>query len=170
MDAYYEDDTGFYFFECKCHEQFDSHPINLRTSYFSQGLIVDSLKEEDFLEKDKPIDDRLYNVIKPSAFGINKGNPRFDIKQFLTHIMGIQNKIKDSDKPATLIYYYFIPKNVKKNKAIESIIDELESEIKTIFNAPFFEQCRQRIKFKLYVQYSERVETANGSNVKIIIE
>ena len=126
MDAYCETDKEVCFFECKCHEQFDGHPIVLSESYFNKGLIVD-----DVFKDQKPINYReavkkdgemvKYPIYSSTVFdGID--NPRFDIKQLLTHLMGIKKKMeKVNDKKARLIYFYFIPDKVRKNSQIEDI-------------------------------------------------
>ncbi len=161
MDAFYEDELSGYFFECKCHEQFDSHKIMLRKTYFDSDRIVTKIDKKYYLECN---DDKYYKI-NPSAFGL-VDNPRFDIKQFMTHIMGIQKWIEKNKKKAVLIYFYFIPDNVLEEDDIKEVINVLEEEISTIFCHSFFKQHASNIEFKLFFQTSECVEEATIKNTK----
>lgn len=172
MDAYYEAKEEICFFECKCHEQFDSHEIKLAESYFGKGLIVDQIfAGKDFIGLKEKSDDgkeTLYRKYSPSIFGVSE-NPRFDIKQLLTHIMGIRERMKkEPSKKARLIYFYFIPKAVEANKDLQQIIDLLEEETKTIFK--FVKRYVNDISFNLYFQRSNTVTTAQNNNVEEIIK
>ena len=171
MDCYYEDDEELVCFECKCHEQFDDHNIVLAESYFKDDRIVTKIAEKYYVEKhmlkkDKKGNPHYYNVISPAFVGLPE-NPRFDIKQFLTHIMGIQARLeKLNRKKVRLIYYYFIPDGVLENKEIKKVIDQLYCEIKTVFSSDFVKRYASNIQFELFVQFSKTVETASRTNTK----
>lgn len=175
MDAYYESDDNFYFFECKCHEQFDKHKLELSNAYFDKNLIVDKIDKKYFLENitkknKKTGKDTVYRKYDPAVFGLPP-NPRFDIKQFLTHIMGIESRIKDeikkgkTIKEVKLMYFYFIPDAALNDKEIKDIIATLTSEVRIAFDA-LKKLCDIDIKFELYIQHVERVETASKANVR----
>lgn len=164
MDAYYENDSDCYFFECKCHEPFDYHIIKLSPDYFKKDRIVTKIDKKYYLEPS------YYGqtIIDPKAFGLDE-NPRFDVKQFLTHIMGIQNRMATKKgKKAHLIYFYFIPDKVREDKEINEIIEQLLAETKILFNHEFFKQNAKEIEFSLYIMHSDVVEPANCNNTRKI--
>ena len=178
MDCYYEDGDAIVCFECKCHEQFDDHKFELSEAYFNKERIVTKIQENYILERHKPYEitdkngvKRIYyhNVINPKVVGLT-GNPRFDVQQFFTHIMGIQARLKKTNKrKARLIYFYFIPDNAQKgNDEICNVIKKLYSEIKTVFNSQFVTENIDNISFELYVQYSDVAKTAEQANTKHI--
>lgn len=178
MDAYYESDGGYYFFECKCHEQFDGHKLQLSDSYFGKGLIVDKIQPSYFLKdvykkNSKTGKISKYREYDPAAFGLPK-NPRFDIKQLLTHVMGTQSRLKsemekgNKIREAKLIYFYFIPDAALQNEHIKQVIDQLYVEARLAFES-VRKMCDFIIQFELYVFHGDKVETASKSNVKKII-
>ena len=158
MDAFYDAEDYELYFECKCHEMFDYHPIELSTKYFSDNLLrskeLKVIKETEFKK-----------VIDPVSFGIttDKTNLIFDIKQLLTHLMGIQQNKK---KKAKLIYFYFIPDAIEKNEVFTSKIQGLYSEAKKIFTCDFIQEFikDKEIEIELYVQTSNIVENATREN------
>ena len=83
MDAYAKTNKREYFFECKCHEMFDVHTLKLSKKYFGtdKDLVVDHIPQQYLTIEGGMI------AIDPSAFGVE--NTVFDIKQLLTHLMGI---------------------------------------------------------------------------------
>lgn len=103
------------FFECKCHEIFDYHPIKLSKRYFdsSKDLITKYIPKKYLTIKDK------YITINSVVFGVT--NFAFDIKQLLTHLMGIACNKKA--KKCDLIYFYAFPdmKDIQNNKIIALI-------------------------------------------------
>lgn len=175
MDCYLECENELCCFECKCHEQFDEHTIGLAVSYFKKDRIVLKIPEEFIVEKNKKVNKSIQHIISSKAFGINE-NPMFDIKQLLTHIMGIQarqEKIRHSkekrDIPARLIYFYFIPdKVVNSSSDVNDAINQLYKEIETVFNCQIIKENIKNITLELYVQFSDKVETATKNNVRKI--
>lgn len=175
MDAFYENEGNYYFFECKCHEQFDNHKLKLSDSYFDKNLIVDKIDKSFFIQNIHKVNKKTgktstYREYSPGAFGL-PSNPRFDIKQFLTHIMGIESKIKSEIekgikiKDVKLIYFYFIPDSALKNDDIRNVISTLFSEVRIAFTS-LKRICSTDIKFELYVEYGNKVETASKNNVR----
>lgn len=179
MDAYYQDDDGgYYFFECKCHEQFDEHPLLLSVSYFDKGLIVDRIDSSFFIRNKTKTNKKtgkisIYREYDPSCFNLSM-NPRFDIKQLLTHTMGIQSKIQHEKRlnkkvrEIKLIYFYFIPDKVRSNADINSVINSMIEDARKAFSS-LKEKLETEITFELYVQYSDCVETAAKNNTKRVI-
>ena len=169
MDCFIEDENDSYFFECKCHEQFDSHLIDLSTSYFREGLICSNIKDS-YVEKELLKNTTTYKRVSPSLFGVGK-SPRFDIKQLLTHIMGIKEKMKKEgiNKKAHLCYFYFIPEKALVNKKINSTIEKLIEEAKTVFSSEFIRQHAPEIDLRLYIQFTDTVEKADSTNVRRVI-
>ena len=123
-DAYAKTIKREYFFECKCHEMFDAHTIKLSKKYFGtdKDLVVDYIPKEYLKEDNGMID------INPSIFDVTE--TIFDIKQLLTHLMGIAcNKVK---KECDLIYYYSFPmeKDIEDERIKEVISKVKEDSIK----------------------------------------
>ena len=163
MDAYVEDgEGGYYFFECKCHEFFDDHDILLSPSYFGKGLIVDCLKDHRL----PPHKGDAYPRYSPALFGLEE-NPRFDLKQLLTHVMGIQARIDSlqrQGKPireVKLIYFYFIPDAVLVDPEIKTTVDRLWNEVRTVFASPLLPKD---IRFECHAMTCDNATRADRSN------
>ena len=145
MDAYAEGKKKDYFFECKCHEMFGVHPLRLSKKYFASplGLIVKDIPKE-YLREDKGMIE-----INPLAFGVS--DTLFDIKQLLTHLMGIA--CHNPHKESVLIYYYSFPLEEDiRDERIVSIINKTKLDAITIFNSPIIQKYCQRnhISLRLY--------------------
>lgn len=174
MDAYYMGEEEEYFFECKCHEQFDDHPIELAASYFDKDLLVCRIpKGYVHGPKTKKVNGKnwRYFEVDQEAFGLDK-RALFDIKQLLTHLMGIDKK--HQKKHAKLIYFYFIPAIVRKeNAAIDDLTNRLIEEIKTVFASDiiqgFLHNEKRDIELELYFLTSDDVQTASQDNVERIL-
>ena len=161
IDAYYEDGNGgYYFFECKCHEVFDRHYIKLSHSYFKDDLLVKRVFKEE-----TNINTKVNQCLK---YTINKRNYRFDIKQFLTHIMGIESSISSNAREIKLIYLYFLPDKSLEIQGVKDFVEELEREAKSVF-AYFKNKTKLNLIFELYVQYCDKMETATKNNTKCLI-
>ena len=172
MDCYYVDDDELVCFECKCHEQFDNHDIKLAESYFKNDRLVSKIDEKYIIgrveEEDKRGKKYFKKVIDPKVVCLSS-NPRFDVKQFFTHLMGIQKRLRELKKQkARLIYYYFIPNEVLKNEKIKAVIDDLYSDIRKVCNSQFIKDNVKKISIELYVQFSNVVESASGDNTEKI--
>ena len=157
MDAYFNGDDYELFFECKCHEFFDSHAVTLSKAYeselarFSPSLIDDRYKSPLIGKDGNQITDKKGNplyeyAISPVEFGIDplpkNVNLLFDVKQLITHLMGIKShqvRAKTRDvKRAKLIYLYFIPheaRNAQTHPEIAQLVDELLIQAQTIFHS-----------------------------------
>ena len=103
-------------------------PCLLYTSYWDH--IYGVKNDFGFPVLDKTKSDHF--EIPLSVFNIENKSSRFDIKQFLCHLMGIASQ---SQNKAMLVYLFFKPKTDHVNQAeeIEKVFAELSEEIKNIF-------------------------------------
>lgn len=131
LDAYIENPSCDCYIEAKCHEIFDSHKIEFKNKYW------------DIFQKNESLHIILENVtqheetfeISRSVLGLSDEHLRFDVKQFICHLLGIACQSKG--KPAKLIYLFFKPENDdEKTKArIDDVFDELKNEIDSLFTS-----------------------------------
>ena len=131
LDAYIENPSCSCYIEAKCHEIFDSHKIEFKNKYW------------DIFRKDKSFGCVLENVIRHdetfelsgNVFNLSDAHLRFDVKQFICHLLGIANQAKG--KQAKLVYLFFKPKSndEKVNARIDEVFDELRDEIDSIFTS-----------------------------------
>ena len=155
MDAYAFDGKREYFFECKCHEMFDHHHLNLSKQYFSTGLclIVNHIRDEFLKEEGGEL------LFDPKAFG--EADTLFDIKQLLTHLMGIvcNRKTQETD----LIFYYNLPKEEDIRAVVEDpvvrdaileVVKKTTADAIKIFESPIIKDyCKARnITLRLFVK------------------
>lgn len=162
LDAYIKDSTCDYYIEAKCHEIFDSHKIEFKNKYW------------DIFERDKSFHGALTKVIKKKdtfelpkeLFGITENHLRFDVKQFICHLLGIAHQSKG--KCAELIYLFFKPKCNQANVStqIDEIFDELQREIEAIFNSSLIKDfCENhQIKLNVIIQNSDVMQKLNNDN------
>ena len=159
MDAYAKTTKREYFFECKCHEMFDIHSLILSKKYFGTGrdLVVDYIPKQYLKEDGGMI------AIDPSAFGVK--DTVFDIKQLLTHLMGIAcNKIR---KECDLIYFYSFPMEQDiENKRLIEVIDKVKNDAIKIFESKIImNYClKHNITLRMYGHHSAYHHAANDSN------
>lgn len=163
MDAYSISQTEECFFECKCHEMFDKHRIILRKDYFNKGLIVDQIPNEFIKDLGS-----VYEV-SPKAFGLEE-NSWFDVKQLLTHLMGVS--LNRKRKKTKLIYYYEVPLHVNFNEFYE-MRNALYKEIRQLFLCSelitkFVKNENIKLEFYVYIN-SGFIEKANKNNTKNIL-
>lgn len=128
IDAYAKTPKREYFFECKCHEMFDQHPLKISKRYFNTGkdLIIDYIPQEFLIEEGKMI------TINKEAFGLKE--TLFDIKQLLTHLMGIECNKKR--KNCDLIYFYSFPKESDiEDSRISEVIQKVKDDTVKIFES-----------------------------------
>ncbi len=148
IDAYAKTIKREYFFECKCHEIFDYHPIKLSKRYFdsSKDLITKYIPKKYLTIKDK------YITINSVVFGVT--NFAFDIKQLLTHLMGIACNKKA--KKCDLIYFYAFPdmKDIQNNKII-ALIEKIKKDAIQIFESQIIKDycLKNGITIHFYAQY-----------------
>jgi len=147
MDAYAFDGEREYFFECKCHEMFDGHSLELSKQYFKTGLdlVANHIPDEFLKEKDGKL------FFDPRAFG--DGDTLFDVKQLLTHLMGIvcNRKTRECD----LIYFYCLPKkeDIKDERLNEVIEKAIGDAIKTFESPIIKDYCKtHRIRLRLFAK------------------
>ncbi len=134
MDAFIETDNSYYFFEFKCHEIFDEKAKKLSIQY-----------DINYLNKWGIFRDS--NNIPTDKFGIEEIR-LFDLKQFITHLIGIIN-YSDKEKRKVFSYVYFKPK--KAGKELFDY-DDLASEIKAVFKSEVVQRiCKDNsIELRLY--------------------
>lgn len=159
MDAYARGSQREYFFECKCHEMFDDHPLFLSKQYFGTGkdLIVDHIPAEFLSEKDDGYS------IDPKAFG--EADTLFDIKQLLTHLMGI---VCNRTAPeCDLIYYYALPEKTDvKDERLVGVIEKTKADaIRTFESSVIKEYCKaHHITLRLCVKNAASPYAASKRN------
>ena len=131
MDAFTETDRFIFFFEFKCHELFDNHKKVLSSQY------------DKYFKKWGV--SRNSEKIPLREFGIDTIK-LFDLKQFITHIVGIIN-YPGNGKRKVFSYVYFKPVQAD-NKIYENLI----SEIRSIFNSDTVKKiCEENeIELRLY--------------------
>lgn len=163
LDAYIKDEVCDIFVEAKCHEIFDSHKVVFSSTYW------------DYFKKDKMLRDLIDNPDKPSKsfvvplnkFRINKVFSRFDVKQFVCHLLGI--KEHQNGKKARLIYMFFKPMtNDEKTAAlIESVFKDLKEEIEAIFNCDIIKDfCKKNnIELMAIAQESKIMKRLDSAKV-----
>lgn len=163
LDAYIQNPSCDYYIEAKCHEIFDSHKIEFKNKYW------------DIFQKDKSFHRILENVtrhentfeISRTVFGLSDEHLRFDVKQFVCHLLGIASQAKG--KQAKLVYLFFKPKNndEKTNRRIDEVFDELKNEIDLLFASKvIMEFCADnQIGLEVIVQecdIMEKLDTCNS--------
>ena len=133
MDAFIETNDTAFFFEFKCHEIFDPHKKTLSRQYDDNYLNKWGIK-------------RNHEEIPYSEFGLDKIK-LFDLKQFITHMVGIVNFSDSKNKRIVFSYVYFKPDNADQN-----IYKELKEEVKAVFNSKVIKKiCNENnIELRLY--------------------
>lgn len=131
LDAYIKDEECDIFVEAKCHEIFDKHKPEFKNKYLNY------FKENNMFSNILPKEDKTAETFELplSIFDIVKDSTRFDIKQFVCHLLGI--KVQSKGKKAKLVYLFFKPSSDDSEikLKINEIFDELADEIKSIFNS-----------------------------------
>lgn len=77
-------------------------------------------------------------------FDVSKEITRFDIKQFVCHLLGIAKQ--NEGKKSKLVYMFFKPCSdcFETSQQIDEIFDELKVEIKAIFGCNLIEEfCKE---------------------------
>ena len=163
LDAYIKDDDCDIFIEAKCHEIFDSHKLVFRSAYWDYFKKDSSLKDLASGEK-KPAEE--FNV-SLDLFDIGKKSARFDVKQFVCHLLGIKELQKG--KKAKLVYMFFKPisKDTETTELIDSVFKELKEEIEAIFECEAIKEfCKNNnIVLMAIAQESETMKKLDASNV-----
>lgn len=166
LDAFIADSECNIYIESKCHEIFDSHKIILKNKYWDYFK-----NDEAFCNKLNGINKGNEEFVLPlSLFGIGKHSTHFDIKQFICHLIGIKEQNKG--KKSKLIYLFFEPiaDNDSDNISIKQIFDELEAEIKLIFESDIIKSfCNiNNIELSAIKEKSRTMEALNKYNKYII--
>lgn len=126
------------FVEVKCHEIFDesSHSIIKLSSQYKKNSLFKEILEHYKIEPDKrtyEIDNKGNSIkilLTRNHFNILSKTARFDLKQFLCHLMGIVSKT-NQDENKQFIYLFY------KNTDVEfdHVYEELEEEIALIMES-----------------------------------
>lgn len=181
MDAYYNGDKYELFFECKCHEFFDSHGIQLSKSYKDKLQSYFPQILEKAVEKEVTRTDDNGNTYKTQVyeieahevyelFNVKKYGLCFDIKQLLTHLMGIISR-KEQTKPAKLIYIYNIPQIAQEHADFKAKIKKLFEQAKSIFESEVIRgfATDKNIELSLFVYNDDTVKPMSAENLTQII-
>lgn len=165
LDAYVPE--GNIYFEVKCHEIFGNHKNVLSKSYWN--LLYG--RENDFGFSYAECPEITEFQFKLSDFGIEKRKVRFDIKQFLCHLLGIASQ-KDKGVPAQLVYLFFKPKMDLENEQIQvdEVFEELKDEIRNIFSSKPIQNftSKNNIKLSAIAEYSKVMEPLSKENIIIL--
>jgi hypothetical protein len=106
-------------------------------------------------------------VVSLSKFDIVKESPRFDVKQFVCHLLGI--KEHQNGKKAKLVYMFFKPISKDKETAelIDSVFKELKEEIEAIFKCGVIKEfCKNNnIDLMAIAQESKTMKKLDSANV-----
>ena len=162
LDAYIPERNIF--FEVKCHEIFDWHTPTMKIKYWEHIYG----KENRFGFPIQAIPNQKNFSIPFSHFDIQKRQTRFDVKQFICHLLGIATN-KSPTKKATLVYLFFKPKteDCKDRSEIEEVFQELQEEIRAIFNCKPIQNftAYHHITLQAIVEYSETMQPLTKKNV-----
>lgn len=159
LDAYIEDENCNVYIEAKCHEIFSSHKPVFKHKYWD-CFYNDSAFSKVLHEKDRYINTFELAL---STFDIKKESTRFDIKQFVCHLLGIANCNKG--KKAKLVYLFYKP--LTEDERVETVFNELNDEIKTIFNCEVIRDfCKaHNIELMAIAQCSKVMQKLEKNNV-----
>lgn len=164
LDAYFYEKNIYV--EAKCHEIFDSHKAIFDVAYWN--LIYGENNQFGFDVKEKSDKDKFEIPLAEFGFETEKTSIRFDIKQFLCHIMGIASQ-KNIEKQVKLVYLFFKPKtdDVEINKKIDMVFNELKTEIDFIFGCKPIKTFTQRNNIKLIAvaEYDEVMQELTDKNI-----
>lgn len=149
LDAYFKTKKNEYFFECKCHEFFDTHAKSLKQKYFDEkpNLFVSTGEFKDWFTSKGEI------KFGESGIGIEEKSG-FDFKQFCAHLMGIERN-KDKDLTSHLIYYYCLPKKeslIKEPDIKEKVIQAIVDTLKILNSEKLKKYFGDKIKFHLFIK------------------
>lgn len=91
---------------------------------------------------------------------------RFDYKQFICHLMGIASS-KDINTKATLIYLFFKPKSAKYSVELDNLFDELEHEIRLVFDNKHIRSFikKNSIRLKAYAECDYVMKALSKDNI-----
>ena len=148
------------FVEVKCHEIFDesSHSIiKLSSQYINNSLFKEILEHYKINTADRACEfDSEGNCVKlqltRNHFNVLSKTTRFDLKQFLCHLMGIvSNTSLDENKQFIYLFY--------KNTNVEfySVYAELEEEIELIKTS--FKWLFDKYNITFRVMYNTKFDT-----------
>ena len=141
LDAYITDDKCDTFIEAKCHEIFDSHSVVFSNKY--KECFEDDAVLKPYLKYEEPHSETEFKL-PLSVFDLEKKTSHFDIKQMLSHLIGIATQ--GQGKLAKLIFMFFKPvtDNKEASDMIEKMFKELKDEINKIFASDLIKNYCQK--------------------------
>ena len=153
LDAYIKDSVCDCYIEAKCHEIFASHKIEFKNKYWE---ILQNDKSFSCALRDSVKHEKTFELSK-EAFGITEEHLRFDVKQFVCHLLGIANQSKG--KRVKLIYLFYKPEsnNSAVSTKINEIFKELQNEVKSIFGCEMVKEfcLENQIELDVIVQHGK---------------
>ena len=166
LDAYFKNENIY--IEAKCHEIFDDHKHELKISYWNNIFDTDSKDLKTFALPKPEIKPKEYFNIPFKIFGYDKTPARFDFKQFLCNLLGIACNV--DNRPATLVYLFFKPKDDNNQARINKVFNELSTEIRIAFNNTYIKEfCnKNNITLKAVAEFSKTMETLTSKNIEYL--
>ena len=175
LDAFFKESNTY--FEVKCHEIFEKHPVILSSAYWN--LIYGEGNDFRFnvtgtLNHGKENSKQFQISLEEFGFHKEKEKSMFDIKQLLCHLLGIKYSKKKDEKSqnAELVYLFFIPQcsDTNDSNKINREFKNLKREIITIFSSnPINQFCKtNNITLTAMAEKSEIMEPLSDKNTEII--
>ena len=165
MDAFVPEDEIYV--EVKCHEIFDAHHAVLKRKYWEKIYGVENAF--GFPIRELPSGETF--EIPLSVFGISKRTTRFDIKQFLCHLMGIASR-PNRQKTARLVYLFFKPRMdcPREMEEIQQVFDELREEIRCIFRSDPIRRflTANQIQLEAVAEYTQTMGPLRQDNMIVL--
>mgnify|MGYP000990762524 CR=1 FL=1 len=135
VNAHYDGYNNNIYYECKCHEITDYHPIVLSEVYSTVLKKYFDMKPQ---KSDKEGKIKLF----PRDFGIetSKNSMHFDLKQLVTHILGL---IPKKETHPELHYVFFRPKE-GTHPELDKFYDSFINELKQVKKSNFISQIKDK--------------------------
>lgn len=146
MDGYMEQDGRFVFVEAKCREPYGEKSKSVGSKYKQYYDYLSAFKDVKFTCKMKAAKEKSEAKMYVDFFYDGEEIQHFDIKQMLSHLLGISVKLLDSEQmpeKIDFLYLLFNPYKVelpdgKESKKLLHIYDETCKIVKAIdFKALF---------------------------------
>lgn len=163
LDACIKADMCDYYIEAKCHEIFDSHKIELKNKYWDvleekgfSSVLKRAVKHEETFEFQRDV------------FNLPEEHKRFDVKQFICHLLGIAEQSKG--RKAKLVYLFFMPvcKDEILSKKVKKVFCELQKEICALFSCEVITTfCKEnQIELIAIAEHSDVMTKLDRINMK----
>lgn len=172
MDVFFTtNDNKKYYIEVKCHEIFDSHK-NVELKWKYKDVISKFVNDPNTLEPlpiktdkgEEQYISRNRNYLTAKDFiGCELKSSHFDFKQFICHLLGIQNELEKNNDSEVHFYYLFYKNNEfidNEGKRGSQYYNELKDEVNKIFR--FFKNKFPKIKFGYF--FNDKFDTTEIVN------